>query len=219
MGRFEVTQGQWERVMGTTLQQQREKSGAKEPLNGEGPDHPIYYVSWDEAREFIEKLNAADDGFVYSLPTEPQWEYAARAGTTGDRYGNLDEIAWYANNSGREYIDGDRLWRMDTRNFRELLIKNGAETHPVGTKKPNGFGLYDMLGNVWEWCEDHYYPNYEVIPSLDGSEKLEVETNMRIMRGGAFSMTSNNNRAHRRFRNVPSRRFHNTGFRVVATGR
>lgn len=217
MGKYEVTQGQWVKVMGTTLQQQREKAGKTEALNGEGPDHPMYFVSWDDAREFVAKLNESNDGFVYSLPTEPQWEYAARAGATGDHYGSLDEIAWYANNSGRAYMDADRIWRTDPQNFHRRVIQNGGQTHPVGTKKPNDFGLYDLIGNVWEWCEDLYYPNYEVIPALDGSSKITGESKLRVMRGGSFGLTSTNNRAPRRARNVPSRRFHNSGFRIVGT--
>jgi formylglycine-generating enzyme required for sulfatase activity len=114
-------------------------------------------------------------------------------------------------------MDADRIWRTDTRNFHRRVIQNGGQTHPVGTKKPNDLGLYDMIGNVWEWCEDLYYPNYEVIPALDGSSKIAGASNLRVIRGGAFGLTSNNNRAPRRFRNAPSRRFNNVGFRIVAT--
>ena len=94
----------------------------------------MYYVSWNEAREFIRRLNERNDGFVYRLPTEAEWEYACRAGTTGECAGNLDLLAWYADNSGRQ-------------------------AHPVGTKQPNAFGLYDMHGNVRE-CLEQLWPEY-----------------------------------------------------------
>jgi formylglycine-generating enzyme required for sulfatase activity len=86
------------------------------------------------------------------LPTEAEWEYACRAGTTGDYAGNLDAMAWYANNSGRQYLDAMAFLYTDSNNYRSQLLNNGNQTHPVGTKQPNAWGLYDMLGNVAEWC-------------------------------------------------------------------
>src|ERR1700693_5907758 len=88
-----------------------------------GLDCPVEQVSWDDCQEFIGKLNAQVPGESFRLPTEAEWEYASRAGTEGATYGNLDEIAWYVGNAG-------------------------DSTHPVGQKKPNAFGLYDMIGNV-----------------------------------------------------------------------
>ena len=125
LGKYEVPQSQWQAVMGTNPSK----------FSGCGPDCPVVRVSWNDAQEFIGKLNARAGAARYRLPTEAEWEYAARAGTSGDRYGNLDAIAWYALNSGRK-------------------------THPVGRKLANAWGLYDMLGNVWEWVDDHYggYP-------------------------------------------------------------
>ncbi len=113
----EVTQSQWQAVMGST------------PSDFKGPDLPVEQVSWDDAQAFISKLNALGDGYRYRLPTEAEWEYAARAGTTGPYAGDLDAMAWYSQNSGNK-------------------------THPVGTKAPNAWGLYDMHGNVWEWTQD-----------------------------------------------------------------
>jgi len=106
LGKTEVTQAAFERLMGYN------------PSVFEGPDLPVEYVSWVEADQYCRTVGGR-------LPSEAEWEYAARAGTTGSRYGNLDEIAWYWGNS--------------------------RSTHPVGQKKPNAFGLYDMLGNVVEW--------------------------------------------------------------------
>ena len=125
LGKYEVTQGQWEAVMGSNPSR----------FDGCGPDCPVENVSWDDVQEFIRRLNAREGGNRYRLPTEAEWEYAARAGTNGDHYGNLAAIAWHEDNSGNR-------------------------THPVGRKAPNEWGLYDMLGNVWEWVEDWYggYP-------------------------------------------------------------
>ena len=114
IGKYEVTQELWQAVMGSNPSH----------FNECGPDCPVEQVSWDDVQAFIAKLNAREGGQRYRLPTEAEWEYAARAGTSGDRYGNLDAIAWYVDNSR------DR-------------------THPVGQKAPNAWGLHDMLGNVW----------------------------------------------------------------------
>ena len=164
MGVYTVTQGQWKAIMGTTLAQQRDKANKDWPLYGEGDDHPMYYVSWDEAVEFCKKLSQKT-GKTVSLPTEAQWEYACRAGSKtrfsfGDDDDKLSDYAWYTKNS-------------DTK------------THPVGQKKPNDFGLYDMHGNVWQWCADWYDKDYyananKSDPQGPGSGSF------RVLRGGGW---------------------------------
>src|SRR5215468_6491231 len=123
IGKYEVTQAQWQAVMGSN------------PSTIKGDDHPVETISKNDAQDFLNKLNERNDGYHYRLPTEAEWEYAARAGTTEPYAGRLDEIAWYAGNSE-------------------------DETHPVGKKKPNAWGLYDMQGNVRELVADVYNANY-----------------------------------------------------------
>lgn len=115
-----ITQAQYEAVMGIN------------PSLVKGADLPVTNISWQDSVNFYRKLEDLT-GMQFDLPTEEEWEYAARAGTTGPRYGELNDIAWYAGNSG-------------------------GHIHPVGQKKPNAWGLHDMLGNVWQWCRDWYNP-------------------------------------------------------------
>ena len=149
LGQHEETQGQWEAVMGSNSSHFDEC----------GRSCPVEWVSWNDAQEFIGRLNAMDGAGTYRLPTEAEWEYAARAGTAGNRYGNLDAIAWYRDNSE------DR-------------------THPVGQKAPNAWGLHDMLGNVYEWYGGWYggYPGGVVTDPRGPGSGL-----FRVMRGGAWS--------------------------------
>ena len=180
LGKYEVTQGQWEAVMGSNT------SGFQEC----GLDCPVENVSWEDAQEFIGRLNAMDGAGTYRLPTEAEWEYAARAGTTGDRYGNLDAIAWYRDNSGRR-------------------------THPVGGKAANAFGLNDMLGNVWEWVGDWYggLPGGTVTdPRGPGSGSL------RVFRGGGGYDSGSYCRSSIRCYGVPPG-YHRAdlGFRLLRT--
>jgi formylglycine-generating enzyme required for sulfatase activity len=210
IGRYEVTQAQWQSVMGSNPSHFKDCGG----------NCPVEQVSWDDAQNFINKLNERNDRFRYSLPTEAEWEYACRAGTTGDYAGDLDSMAWYANNSGNSYIDAGSLYRNDEHNFVTHIINNGNRTHMVGTKQPNAFGLYDMLGNVWEWCEDWYHPNYERAPS-DGTAWLtDGEQKMRVLRGGSYGNYAAFLRsAYRLSGYSPSERNLSGGVRLVAVAR
>ena len=151
----EVTQAQWKSVMGNN------------PSRFKGDNLPVERVSWNDAQEFIKRLNRKEGASKYRLPTEAEWEYAARAGGTGaycfgnDR-GRLGEYAWYSSNSGNE-------------------------THHVGTKKPNGWGLYDMHGNVWEWVQDWFGKGYySSSPNTDPRGPSSGTT--RVNRGGSWDL-------------------------------
>ncbi|MEP6913042.1 MAG: formylglycine-generating enzyme family protein, partial [bacterium] len=174
MGRYEVTQSEWQQVMGNS------------PSKFKGDNLPVESVSWLDAQEFIQKLNQMNDGYAYRLPTEAEWEYACRAGTTGDYAGNLDSMAWYENNSGNQ-------------------------THAVGQKQSNGFGLYDMHGNVHEWCED--WQDYAGAPKSREAQKK------RMLRGGSWDSPASRLRSAGRIWNPLNARSGTWGFRVVAVAR
>jgi len=198
MGKYEVTQDQWEAVMGTTVRRQRDKADSPWRLKGEGPEHPMYYVSWDEAVEFCKRL-----GKEFRLPTEAEWEYACRAGSQtrfyyGDdpNYAELSKYEWYWDNS-----DG--------------------QTHPVGQKKPNAWGLYDMLGNVSEWCSDLFDLRsiYKNAGNNDSSRSVANENSFRVCRGGGWLAKASFCRSASRgfgWQHTSSDLF---GFRVVYTGK
>ena len=177
LGRFEVTQGQWQSVMGSNPSFDSQC----------GPNCPVTNVSWDDTQNFIARLNAAGDRYEYRLPTEAEWEYAARAGTTTDRYGALGEIAWHFGNSG------DRI-------------------HPVGQKSANQFGLHDTIGNVYEWVRDWYgsYPGGSVTDPTGPT----IGT-YRVLRGGSKHHGSRPNRSSNRLSSSSERRFSDVGLRVL----
>jgi formylglycine-generating enzyme required for sulfatase activity len=205
MGKYEVTQGQWQSVMGNN------------PSYFKNCDScPVEQVSWDDAQQFLTKLNDRNDGFHYRLPSEAEWEYACRAGATGDYAGDVDSMAWYGNNSGNSRLDLDAIWRDAPRDYSKRLIDNGNKTHPVGSKQPNAWGLYDMHGNVWEWCQDWHHDNYKGAP-VDGSTwDFEGEQKYRVERGGSwYDVALSAGSAYRRGVNTESG-WYQDGFRVVA---
>ena len=220
LGRYEVTQKQWEQVMGTTVQQQRDKANPNFNLSNVGPNQPMYFVSWEEAQELIRKLNERNDGFVYRLPMEAEWEYACRAGTNGDYAGNLNTLGWYGDNSGREQRNSLAEWVKSERNsqkyYDQFLKPNGNGTHEVGMKAPNPWGVYDMHGNVYEWCED-WYGDYASGNQTDPTGAANGQ--YRVRRGGSWSYVGRICRAAYRSRNAPGVRSDSIGFRVVVAAR
>jgi formylglycine-generating enzyme required for sulfatase activity len=177
MGKYQVTQEQWESLMG------------KNPsTRTRGGKLPVTDVSWEDCQEFINKLNAKTKR-DYRLPTEAEWEYACRAGTT------------------TAYSYGDLL-TMNDANFLGDGIK------AVGSYKPNAFGLFDMHGNVWEWCSD-WYGFYPEGPATD--PKGPATGGRRVLRGGSFSSIGLETRSSFRSDNSPSFRFFLNGFRLVRT--
>jgi formylglycine-generating enzyme required for sulfatase activity len=179
MGKYEVTQAQWQAVMGSN------------PSTFKGDSLPVETVSWDDVIAFIARLNARKDGYSYRLPTEAEWEYACRAGTTGDDASDLDAMGWYDKNSDNK-------------------------THDVGTKLPNAFGLFDMHGNVWEWCQDWYHDSYSGAPG-DGSAWLSGgDQKNRVLRGGSWGGDNEGSSSAYRGFGAPGHRFTFGGFRVVA---
>jgi formylglycine-generating enzyme required for sulfatase activity len=188
LGVYEVTQWEYERVMGASPSHFKES----------GNSAPVEMVSWDEAQEFCRKLSALPAeqaaGWVYRLPTEAEWEYACRAGSTsrfcfGDSDDGLDAYAWFGNNSD-------------------------SKTHPVGLKKPNAWGLYDMHGNVWEWCADWYDSGYYVAsPSSDPQGPSSGSD--RVSRGGGWLYRPGDCRSSYRDGFSPGIRSFDLGFRVA----
>ena len=191
IGMLEVTQSQWEKVVGTSIYQQKSKAGG-DSTPGAGPDYPMYYVSWDEAMEFC-RLLSNKTGRTYTLPTEAQWEYAARGGykNEGAKYAGsnmIDAIAWYTDNSG-------------------------SSTHIVGSKRANALGIYDMSGNVWEWCKDWYANSYV---SYDTNNPVGPSSGSdRVLRGGSCGISASDCRVAYRGSYSPGGRGDALGFRVV----
>jgi formylglycine-generating enzyme required for sulfatase activity len=184
MSNYPVTQWEWFKVMGTN------------PTDGEGDNYPVYNVSWHDAMEYCNRRNQKE-GLTpangYRLPTEAEWEYAARGGNKGDMSyeysgsNNVGAVAWYSDNSG-------------------------GRIHPVGAKLPNALGLYDMSGNIWEWCSD-WYGAYPSEPQHDPAGASSGSN--RVRRGGGWDQPAQHARSTRRYRYSPTYRNNHLGFRLV----
>jgi len=182
LSKYEVTQKQWREVMGS------------DPSFFKGDDLPVEQVSWNDVQEFIKKLNEREGAEKYRLPSEAEWEYAARGGnatryTFEDDEFELDEYGWYHENSN-------------------------YETHPIGQKKPNSWGLYDMHGNVWEWVQDEWHDSYEGAPT-DGSAWEDGSGASRVIRDGCWFNGPGYWRSALRFYLDPCARNVDLGFRLL----
>ena len=168
----------------------------RNPSYFKGAKNPVDSVSWDDCQNFITKLKEKVPGQEFQLPTEAEWEYACRGGSTGDYCygdgdGSLGEYAWYSNNSGQKM-------------------------HPVGEKKPNAWGLYDMHGNVWEWCGD-WYGDYS---TNDETDPVGASSGShRVLRGGSWSGPASGCRSASRRNVTPSLRYDHFGLRVIVVAR
>ena len=178
LGKYPITQEQYQQVM------------SKNPSSFQGDNRPVEKVSWDEAVEFCQRLSQQTEK-EYRLPTEAEWEYACRAGTTTPYYFGetiTDKLANYGGNVGK--------------------------TTSVGQFPPNAFGLYDMHGNVWEWCEDDWHNSYKNTPT-DGSARVSKKSGTKVRRGGSWFNNPVSCRSAIRFDNSRVNRDDDIGFRVV----
>ena len=203
-----VTQALWQAVMGSN------------PSRFVYPERPVERVSWEDAQAFIAMLNAQQPGLDLSLPTEAQWEYACRAGTTTATYAGdleivalnhapvLDAIAWYGGNSGVDF-DLNNGFEASWGGKQYEFTRTG--TRIVGQKRPNSWGLYDTLGNVWEWCAD-WFGSDQNTPQTDPSGP--DRSAHRVVRGGSWSLTARRVRAAYRHARSPGRRNEILGFRL-----
>ncbi len=183
LGETEVSQKQWEDIMGSN------------PSKSKGLYKPVEKVSWDDVQEFIKKLNAKEGNNLFRLPTEAEWEYAARAGSRsvysfGDDPKDLPEYAWFGNEG------------------------YGGASHDVGQKKPNPWGLHDMHGNVWEWVQDWYGDSYYgASPEKDPQGPPSGQ--YRVYRGGSWVAKAVNLRCALRYSGLPNSRSRDLGFRLL----
>ena len=192
LGRYEVTQQEWQQIMGKNPAYFNEKKLGKDTQR-----HPVEQVSWNNIQNFLAELNKNISQHPFRLPSEAEWEYAARAETEtvysfGDDLKDMAAYAWYRDNSE-------------------------GSSQPVGQLQPNNWGLYDMHGNVWEWCADFSHKNYEGAPSDGRVWENGGDTTVRILRGGSWGSHPWGLRSANRLRNKPNYKNNSIGFRLART--
>ena len=209
IGRHEVTQEEWKAVMGSN------------PSEFVGAQLPVENVSWNDCQKFIKKLNAIT-GKTFRLPTEAEWEFAARGGNKSKHYeysgsNDLDEVAWYYENSGDKKITF--TWDIDGNSEEDIdeqidlgIEANHCKTHQIMKKKPNELGIYDMSGNISEWCSD-WYGVYS--SSRQVNPKGASSGSSRVIRGGNLINLTNNCRVSSRGKSAPDNCYSNVGFRLA----
>ena len=201
IGKYEVTIGEWKKVMGNLPEAMKKNLDKK---FRESDRQPVIRISWNDAKDFIAKLNAASDGYEYRLPSEAEWEYAARAETTTEfAFGN-DLSSSQANFDGK-FPSG-----------KARKGKSLEKTVRVGEYKPNAWGLFDMHGNVWEWVEDIYAPDYRGLPTNGAANLTTGDASQRVLRGSAWNNKGDSLRSANRLAFAPITRDFDIGFRLVA---
>ena len=203
MGKYEVTQAQWLAVMGSW------PGDAPSSTYGVGDNYPAYYVSWNDAQDFITALNNYT-GQTFRLPSEAEWEYACRAGTqTRFYFGDSLDCDDDYEDCAAGVLPGNRtdyMWYQGN--------DDPFGSKPVGGLLPNGFGLFDMSGNVWEWCQDWYHSSYSGAP-VDGSAWESPTGSSRVTRGGDWGRSAGSCRSAYRYLFSTSYRFLYFGFRLA----
>lgn len=201
MGKYEVTHAQWRAVMRTNLSNIN-FSPQQASRKFKGDNQPVEHLSWNDAVEFCRKLSQLT-GREYRLPSEAEWEYAARAGTTTPFAFGPSLSSSQANFDGNDPYGGAPLG---------VYLE---KTTPVGSFSPNNFGLYDMHGNVWEWCQDWYHANYDGAPTDGSAWESGGEQRGRVLRGGSWYSPASVLRSAQRSSNIPGERNNRYGLRLV----